>query len=190
MGNKKMKLENQLNKVKNERASQYGSYYENMLLIHLITKDVGLLHMSYDETDVKKLKCIHKFENRKVSHYTLVGNSIMLFTEKILALKAIRSINATGESFKDCIIDFINYINLTKEALNELNLNFNLYLDVNYFNSNLVDLAKGYEVNIDDIDCILTPQGVEYLSKMLVMLQKDIIDNVKDDLKFYKNECK
>lgn len=41
------------------------------------------------------------------------------FMQTMLALKAARSIYSVGESYKDCLVDFINYIRLTKEAIND-----------------------------------------------------------------------
>lgn len=105
--------------IRNERASQYGSFKDNMLLINFIE--------SYFIDDLLQNKNIMDYGEilAKQPEGNLI-DSTLKFTYKMLSLKAIRSLNARGDVYDDCILDFLNYKYLAEQVIFEIKgLNIN-----------------------------------------------------------------
>lgn len=110
--------------VMQQRGSQYGDFLTNMKCVKLLRS--------------------HIFENPYITDKAQkndLARSTLDFTKTLLALKAARSLNASGDSFEDCLVDFRNYIVLARNALVQLGLitpDFKIFtFDVRYFNAEL-----------------------------------------------------
>lgn len=92
-----------------ERGLQYGSFEENMMLVSMIYDSILLtpqLSSALDRLDIDG-------KNK-------VANSTVNFARNMLALKAVRSLTAKGDSYKDCIYDFLNYKSLCERVLGKI----------------------------------------------------------------------
>ncbi|HEC1823322.1 TPA: hypothetical protein R1765_001946 [Campylobacter coli] len=105
-------------KIMKERESQYGDYLSNMVLIK------GLEDF---------IKVTYKGKN------SLLADSICSFTQTMVLLKTVRSLSATGSSYDDCLIDLLNYIKLSKEALLKINKKMVIILDEDVFNPHILN---------------------------------------------------
>ena len=127
-----------LQKILDERASQYGSFKENMEDLSKIVDEITIKTPSKRD--------INKIEEDSCN-----------FIRYIMALKATRALNAHGEALKDCINDFINYFNLFKDnypgfSIN-LTSNFNrIFLNTKgkwFFDDSQVDYIYREDSNKD-----------------------------------------
>lgn len=101
-----------LQQILEERGSQYGSFEVNMMLVAML----------YDEimptTELFSAMC--KLDSEGKHRERAVANSTLRFAQNMMSLKAVRSLTATGESFKDCIYDFLNYKMLCERVLGKI----------------------------------------------------------------------
>lgn len=111
--------------VLKERAGQYGSYLGNMKYIHAMISH-HLIEIDFGRDYNQKNYC---FEAERA-----VAQATINFAKTMLALKAARSFKAEGASFLDCVIDFLNYMTLTKQALGELGYVCEFIFNDEYFN--------------------------------------------------------
>ena len=105
-----------LNKIMQERASQYGSFETNMRNVMRLKKKIKV----FIEVD------------RLIQYDTLFLENSIEFIKNMLALKAARSITAKGEAYEDCVNDFLNYIRLfedTFKASLRFDAPFNIHLN-------------------------------------------------------------
>ena len=101
-----------LNDILAERGLQYGSFEENMMLVSMIYGSILLtpeLSSALDRLDIDG-------KNKERT----VANSTVNFARNMLALKAVRSLTAKGDSYKDCIYDFLNYKSLCERVLGKI----------------------------------------------------------------------
>lgn len=120
-----------LNDILVERGQQYGSFEENMMLVSMIYNNIvvsaelssALSHLSRDD----------KNRGRIVASHTIN------FAKNMLALKAVRSLTAKGDSYKDCIYDFLNYKFLCERVLGKICPKVEKFLIFNeqFFNENI-----------------------------------------------------
>lgn len=107
----------ELDSILINRRNEYGSFISNLVNIYKIKPSIQV-------TIVDK-------------NFTYSGDfneSTCDFIENMLALKAARSLKASGDTYKDCINDFINYFTL---AIDEVpGIDIKLYENV--FDVNLV----------------------------------------------------
>lgn len=97
-----------LNDILAERGRQYGSFEENMMLVSMIYGSILLTpELSSAVGDLP-------FEKR------VVATSTINFARNMLALKAVRSLTAKGDSYTDCIYDFLNYKYLCERVLGKI----------------------------------------------------------------------
>lgn len=141
-----------LDKILNQRASEYGSYKDNMYLMANLYNDVyfkvngrnneyfELTEDTYDSNMCfKHIKKFLSYKDNQILKQTVA------FTQTMLCLKAIRSITAKGDAYFDSIADFINYVNLSMEVIQhvvdkyKLPLTIKLALDEGSFNKLLND---------------------------------------------------
>lgn len=121
-----------------QRAKQYGSFEEQMRRLNFLRK-------SKTQAFIAKRLNPHKCRINDIFDIVVTTTD---FLRNMLFIKALRSLNATGEVYNDCIIDFCNYINLVKD----MNLPLKFELNTRYFNPLLN--AKG-KLNSDEIKYIL-----------------------------------
>lgn len=96
-----------LNDILAERGQQYGSFEENMMLVSMIYNNIiasAELSSALGHLDKERI----------------VANSTINFARNMLALKAVRSLTAKGDSYKDCIYDFLNYKFLCERVLGKI----------------------------------------------------------------------
>ncbi|HDZ5024828.1 TPA: hypothetical protein RTG57_001784 [Campylobacter jejuni] len=121
--------------ITDQRASQYGSFSLNMALINFLKSKVSV-----------------EVENIRLSdsNYSEIKTTAE-FLKTMILLKCIRSINAKGDVLKDCIIDCVNYIVLSREAINKFNkeVKLKIELDKTIFNNMLHE-----NISLDDIENI------------------------------------
>ncbi|HDZ5057854.1 TPA: hypothetical protein RTG63_001718 [Campylobacter jejuni] len=121
--------------ITDQRASQYGSFSLNMAMINFLKSKVSV-----------------EVENIRLSdsNYSEIKTTAE-FLKTMILLKCIRSINAKGDVLKDCIIDCVNYIVLSREAINKFNkeVKLKIELDKTIFNNMLHE-----NISLDDIENI------------------------------------
>lgn len=101
-----------LNDIMAERGLQYGSFEENMMLVAMIYDNIIISAELFSA--MAGLDVIGKNKER------VIANSTVRFARNMLALKAVRSLTAKGDSYKDCIYDFLNYKSLCERVLGKI----------------------------------------------------------------------
>lgn len=130
----------ELSSILIERGKEYGSFISNLEFIHKIKPGIAI----YTDT--------------AVSVYSQgFNNTIYSFVSSMLALKAARSVRASGEAFKDCINDFINYFTLTIDEVPGIEINlYEWCFDKNLINAlNLRKKDKNLDLKPFNITKIL-----------------------------------
>lgn len=140
----------ELDSILIKRKSEYGSFISNLVNIHKIKPSIQVIIVDRDFTYSRKFNA-----------------STCDFIENMLALKAARSLKASGEAYKDCINDFINYFTL---AIDEVpGINIKLYentFDVNLVRAlNLRKTDKNLDLSQFSITKILDLHYAEMLLK-------------------------
>ena len=108
---------NKLDEIMKERGAQYGSFEENMLLVSMIKRHINIL----EKIGIHFIEGLNtEVRTGYVDCHKDAGVSTIEFARNLLALKAVRSLTASGETFKDCIYDFVNYKNLCERVLRKL----------------------------------------------------------------------
>lgn len=101
-----------LNDILAERGQQYGSFEENMMLVSMIYSNI--ITSAELSSSLDRLSIDGRNKER------IVANSTINFARNMLALKAVRSLTAKGDSYKDCIYDFLNYKSLCERVLGKI----------------------------------------------------------------------
>lgn len=116
----------ELDSILIKRKNEYGSFISNLVNIHKIKPSIQVTIVDRDFTYSREFNA-----------------STCDFIENMLALKAARSLKASGEAYKDCINDFINYFTL---AIDEVpGIAIKLYANV--FDVNLVEALNLRKTN-------------------------------------------
>lgn len=122
-----------LKSVVEERAQSYGSFTLNMKRVSALIHYIGL---KGNPNGFQK----DTFE----------------FAKYMLALKAVRSLTAKGEVYNDCIIDFINYLNLVREEVFKGEVDFDFLW---IFNPKLTKYGKITEEEAKEITWLIKDTG-------------------------------
>lgn len=110
-------MQNKLNKIMEERGAQYGSFEDNVILISMIKRHIDVV----EKVGMYFIECLTtEMRTGYVDCRKDVGVTTIEFARNILALKAVRSLTATGDNYKDCIYDFVNYKALCERVLKKL----------------------------------------------------------------------
>lgn len=133
-----------LNDILAERGLQYGSFEENMMLVSMIYSNIitsAELSSSLDRLDIDG-------KNKE----RIVANSTVNFARNMLALKAVRSLTAKGDSYKDCIYDFLNYKSLCERVLGKICPKVEKFFIFNekFFNEN-IDESMSFILKSDEV---------------------------------------
>lgn len=100
-------------KILKDRRKEYGDYAESIKTISFLKERIKFAFY------YKKNKWYIPFTYYSLKESETIQQHID-FTKTMLALKASRSIHSKGEAYKDCIVDFLNYMILYKEAMNNI----------------------------------------------------------------------
>lgn len=159
-----MPTENELNSVLAQRATEYGTYPNNMYYISQLKNDIYFMVKTKDKkyfeitTDTYRSDTVFKYIRKYLSQK---DNNIFLqtveFAQIMLSLKAVRSLTAKGDAFKDCIVDFINYVNLTMEVIRNIKERYKL-IDLE-INIKFQEGTFNHRLNQQKID----PESITYL---------------------------
>lgn len=101
-----------LDNILKERGAQYGSFEDNMALVAMLYEEI------LPSAELSSYLCRLDIEQRHTE--SIIAYSTVRFARTMLALKATRSLTATGESYKDCIYDFLNYKKLCEGVLSKI----------------------------------------------------------------------
>lgn len=133
-----------LEDIMKERGLQYGSFEENMMLVAMLYDSIAISAELFSA--MAGLDVVGKNRER------VVANSTVRFARNMLALKAVRSLTAKGDSYKDCIYDFLNYKSLCERVLGKICpgvKEFFIY-DKKFFNEN-IDENMDYILKADEL---------------------------------------
>lgn len=97
-----------LDDIMAERGQQYGRFEENMMLVSMVYDSILLTPAL-----TSALNCLSIKER-------VIASSTINFAKNMLALKAVRSLTAKGDSYNDCIYDFLNYKSLCEGVLGKI----------------------------------------------------------------------
>lgn len=155
------------NAVLRARGKEYGDYRQCVLTIKKLREKIQWNIYSSKDNGISYN---NEFSINSEMRY------LCEFMQTMLALKAARSIYSVGESYKDCLVDFINYIRLTKEAINDCirerqmqikfegKTEFKILFDEKVFNPLL---NKDY-IQIESISCLLKEDWVKEWKKIIL----------------------
>lgn len=140
----------ELDSILINRRNEYGSFISNLVNIYKIKLSIQVIIV-----------------DRNFTYSSEFNDSTCDFIENMLALKAARSLKASGEAYKDCINDFINYFTL---AIDEVpGIDIKLYentFDVNLIEAlNLRKTNKNLDLSQFSITKILDTHYAEMLLK-------------------------
>lgn len=133
-----------LNDILAERGQQYGSFEENMMLVSMIYNNII--------SSAELSSALHRLDIDGKNKERIVANSTINFARNMLALKAVRSLTAKGDSYKDCIYDFLNYKFLCERVLGKICPKVEKFFIFNekFFNEN-IDESMSFILKSDEV---------------------------------------
>lgn len=140
----------ELDSILIKRMSEYGSFISNLVNIHKLKPSIQVTIVDRDFT-----------------YSSEFNDSTCDFIENMLALKAARSLRASGEAYKDCINDFINYFTLAIDEVPGIHIMLYEYtFDANLVRAlNLRKTDKNLDLSQFSITKILDTRYAEMLLK-------------------------
>lgn len=145
------KLEKQMLEVINSRKKDYMDYKDFCVLLPCLKE--GIEMNSGRVTD-------------EIRAYQPTVQRVYEFTRTMMAMKALRTLTCSKETFADCIIDFVNYKFLADEAFEKItNRCFAIYITLNPFMYN--PKLNRPDIDINSINYIVNQETIRQLYKVL-----------------------
>lgn len=141
-------------KILKERGKEYGDYKDSIKTISLLKEKI--LFLFFKQKKTMNIPFIYY----GIEEADTIQEHID-FTRTMLALKAARSIYSKDEAYKDCIVDFFNYMTLYKEAIRDILSNYIDRINVRIeFLGGFNPLLNMDNKSIKDIEYLLEPNFI------------------------------